>query len=157
MRAATSALLGALATVGAWAAWSLLAPADSPAVASAADASVAAHTLFAPTPAVSTRPPEARVDAASRAASAVAVPARTPSLRDGQVMENGLPTALHAASDDGRASMPPPAVALPAGVRPADAVVNQAGMVALTQSPAAPADRPGVDAPPRPALSTRAP
>ena len=149
-RNATGALVGALAAVGAWVAWSSRAP----------EAPTGALGLAAAPTAMPTegRPPVRPdvVAASPRAASVplpVVAPARlaAPVLRDGQVMEHGLPTAIRAPTTD----EPPaaaPEVALPPGVHAEDAAVNAAGMVALARSPA------GNDAAPaRPVTATQAP
>jgi hypothetical protein len=161
MRSSTSALLGALGAVAGWIAWSLLAPANEPASALAAGAPVAANTLFDPkSPTAQPAParaPEARAVASAPAAT-TAMPPRAVALREGQVMAHGLPTAVHASSDDGTSALAAPSVALPAGVRPEDAVVNRAGMVALTRSATAPSTAAvAPDNTPRPPVATHAP
>lgn len=159
MRAATSAVLGALAAVAGWAAWSMLA---QPQAAPAAPASpaVAANTRFAPDrpspPAASPQAPEARVGGPAAAAT-TAAPVRAVALREGQVLEHGLPTALHAGSADGPYAPVSPAVALPPGARPEDAVVDPAGLVALTRSATPPAGDAAAPATARPALASHAP
>ena len=70
-----------------------------------------------------------------------------------------MPVANHAlAGDDGPAAQPPPTVALPAGVRTEDAVVNRAGMVTLMRSGDASATGDAASTTPtRAATVTRAP
>jgi hypothetical protein len=132
-RFVTSAVLGALAAVVGWAAWSALGPHESSESALPAEASVAQVALPAP---VAATAPQRLVEPAG-AAPQLAPPPSPPSprLRDGFVMEHGMPVANHAlAGDDGAAELPPPTVALPAGVQAEDAVVNRAGMVTLMRS-----------------------
>ena len=158
MRSSTSALLGALAAVAGWMAWSMLAPATPAASGLRADVDVAA-AVPAPAPARLREAPAAAVARAiTPSPSAPAVAPRPPTLRDGLVMEHGLPTAVHAAAADGMAAPALAATPLPAGVRAEDAVVNHAGMVALSRSAdtPAPSDAPAVHAA-RPATATRAP
>ncbi|MBW8756393.1 MAG: hypothetical protein JF586_02165 [Burkholderiales bacterium] len=161
MRAAPSALLGALAAVAGWAALSLLAQ-RQPALAPEALAAVpvAPNTLFAADranpPAASPRAPEVRVDGLPAAAT-TATPARAVVPGQGQVLVHGMPTALHAGSADGPSAPARPAVALPSGAPPEDAVVNPAGLVALTRSATPPAGDAAAPAPARPPLVSRTP
>ena len=132
-RFVTSAGLGALAAVVGWAAWSALGPHESSESALPAETSVAQVAL--PAPAAATAPP--RLVEPTGAVPQLAPPPSPPSprLRDGLVMEHGMPVANHAlAGDDRAAALPPPTVALPAGVQAEDAVVNRAGMVTLMHS-----------------------
>jgi len=129
-RFVTSAGLGALAAVVGWAAWSALGPHESSESALPAETSVAQVAL--PAPAAATAPP--RLVEPTGAVPQLAPPP-SPRLRDGLVMEHGMPVANHAlAGDDRAAALPPPTVALPAGVQAEDAVVNRAGMVTLMRS-----------------------
>lgn len=157
LRATTCAVLGALAVVVGWAAWSMLGPQSPPAPLLATPAAVAqAAAPPAPVPRPVEQAPHPEV-AAARAAPAVPPRPAAP-LRDGLVMAHGMPTAVHALPDDGTPAIPPPVAPLPAGVRTEDATVNRAGMVALTRSASAPADgAPSPDGAPRPAIVTHAP
>ena len=160
-RKVTSGALGALATVLAWAAWSALGPHDPSESALPAEASVAQVAPTVPAPPATA--PRAAEQAGTRDAAlpqpTPAAPARpAPPLRDGLVMEHGMPTAVHALAADGAQGEPAPVVALPDGARPEDAVVNRAGVVALTRStePAAANPTAPLDAR-RPVTITRAP
>jgi len=155
MRSSTSAVLGALAAVAGWVAWSMLG--DSTSAASAVPAATEL-AVVAPAPAPRDPPSVAVARVVSPPASAAAVAPRAPTLRDGLVMEHGLPTAVHVAAGDGTQGHAPPAMALPTGAHAEDTVVNPAGMVALTRSAEAPAaaDASAADAV-RPATATRAP
>jgi hypothetical protein len=142
VRPLTSAALGAAAAVVGWAAWSMFGPGDPPETMAPADATVvqAAAPAALPAPAAMLRPP---VQASSTADAAwrPAPPAPRPQpLRAGLTLVHGMPVAEHAlAGGDATSVQPPPAVALPAGAQPPDAVVNRAGMVALTHSGGTPA------------------
>jgi hypothetical protein len=142
-RSVTSAALGALAVVLGWAAWSMFGPGDAPEPAMPADARVAQTAPPAAAPAPATAP--RAVVQASAAADATPHPAppaspRPPALRPGLVLVHDLPVAERALpGGDATAPLPLTAVALPPGVQPGDAVINRAGMVALTHSGAAPA------------------
>ena len=134
-RFVTGAVLGALAAVVGWAAWSALGPHESSESAPPAETSVAQVAL--PARVAATAPPRL-VEPAGKPdgiAPPAAPPPPSPRLRDGLVMEHGMPVANHAlVGDDGTATLAPPTVALPAGVQAEDAVVNRAGMVTLTRS-----------------------
>lgn len=153
-RVVTSAVLGALAVVLGWAAWSTLGPREPSESALRTETSVAqAAPTAAPRPVVQ---PSSPGEAAPRPAPVA--PARPEPLREGLVMEHGMPVATHAlAEDDATAALPLPTVALPAGVLAADAVVNRAGMVTLTRSGDGQAPADASTAAPRPATLTRAP
>ena len=137
-RFVTSAVLGALAAVVGWAAWSALGPRESSESALPADTSVAQLAL--PAPVAAPAPPRLVEPAGAVPQLAPHPSPPSPRLRDGLVMEHGMPVANHAlAGDDGAAAIAPPAlapptVALPAGVQAEDAVVNRAGMVTLMHS-----------------------
>ena len=159
-RAATNAIVGALAVTVAWTIWSTLGPPEPSGSALPAGTAVAeAAPPVAPTPMPPTVPARPAEQAnSSSAASAALVQAAQP-LRDGLVMEHGMPTAVHALAGDTEVQgLPPPAAGLPPGSRPEDAVVNRAGTLALTRSADTPA---GVDAStataPRQPVATHAP
>ena len=161
-RFVTSAVLGALAAVVGWAAWSALGPRESSQSALPAQTSVAQAAL--PSPVAPTAPPRlveplVKPDGAAPQPAPAAPPLPSPRLRDGLVMEHGMPVANHAlADDDGAAALPPPTVALPAGVQAEDVVVNRAGMVTLTRSGDASATGDAASTTPtRAATVTRAP
>lgn len=142
-RAATNTIVGALAVAVAWTIWSTLGPSEPSESAPPAGTAVAevAPPPAAPTPAAPPRPAE---QASGPSVVAAAPVQAAPPLRDGLVMEHGMPTAVHAlAGDPDVQALPPPAAGLPPGARPEDAVVNRAGTIALNRSAATP---PGVDA-----------
>ena len=161
-RMATSAILGALAVAVGWTVWSTVVPREPSESALPAGTAVAEATLPAvPAAAAPTLPARPRpVDQAGSANVSSAAPRQAaPPLRDGLVMEHGMPTALHAlAPDIDVQALPPPAAGLPPGIQPEDAVVNRAGTVALTRSADTPA---GGDASTanasRPPVATHAP
>lgn len=158
MRTGTSAALGALAAVAGWVTWSMLGTDASPAPALPAGAETAAIVPAPAAPTVRDAPSMAVAHSAPPPASVPATPARPPTLRDGLVMEHGLATAVHAGAGDGAQAPVPPAIALPAGSRAEDAVVNGAGMVALTRSADAPSTTDAAAATAaRPATAIRAP
>jgi hypothetical protein len=158
-RAATGAIFGALAVVVAWTAWSTLdlraasetgRPVDTD-VADAAPPSAGAQQAT-PMPAE-----QAHVASAVAApAASLALPPAPPPLRDGLVVEHGMPMAVHAlAGDADPQAPPPPTAALPPGAQAEDAIVNRAGMVTLTRSAATPigADTSQADVPRLPAAT----
>lgn len=157
-RVVTSAALGALAVVVGWATWSMLEPRQEAAALPTAREDVA-QVASPATPVPARAPVEQAAQSVAAAASRVpSAPARTPvALRDGLVMEHGMPTAVHALADDGSQAAASPAVTLPAGVRTQDAVVNRAGMVTLTHSGVEPSTATPPDNAPRPPVSTHAP
>ncbi len=143
-RATTSALFGALVVAVGWTVWSTLGP-TAPSE-SALPLGTPVTEAAAPPAAVPTPVQRATVQAASLDATNVAVTAKpsatpAPPLRDGLVMEHGMPTAVRALVADAEVEVAaqPPAAGLPAGVRPQDASVNRAGMVTLKRSADAPA------------------
>ena len=138
-RLVTSTALGALAVVVGWVAWSMLAPQQEPPALPPVQEQVAQAVPPVPTPPAPVEQAPRPAAAVARAAPSAPVRARLP-LRDGLVMQHGMPTAVHALADDGSQAATPPAVALPAGVRTEDAVVNRAGTVALNRSADMPAD-----------------
>ena len=161
-RFVTSAVLGALAAVVGWAAWSAFGPRESSESALPAETSVVQLALpasVAPTAPPRLVEPVVKPDGAAPPLAPAAPPPPSPRLRDGLVMEHGMPVANHALTgDDGLAALPPPMVALPAGVRAEDAVVNRAGMVTLTRSGDASATGDAASTTPtRAATVTRAP
>ena len=161
-RAATSALVGALVVVVGWTAWSTLGLHE------ASESAVPVDTAVVDATPPSAGPPRAppRQEVSPAAASAVVAlappkpaPAPPPPLREGLVMEHGMPTAVHALAVDA-AAQPAMAAAvdLPADARPQDAEINRAGMVALTRSPDANATANAATAnPPRVPAAAHAP
>ena len=156
-RVITSAALGALAVVAGWVAWSMGAPQPEPVALAPAHEDVAQAAAPAPAAPVPVEQAPRPVVVVARAAASA--PPRAPApLRDGLVMEHGMPTAVHALADDGSQAATPPAVALPAGVRTEDTAVNRAGMVTVTHSGVGPST--GAQPPdntPRPPVATHAP
>ena len=168
---AKSGAAGAVLAVLAWAAWSALAPgtpADpaAPLVAAGtpSDNAPAAATTPAPIdtpPPVSPTAPAATVTPPSAAAS----PPAQAVLRDGFVMRHGVLTAERSPVDPNSARQAQAAAAvpvtLPEGVRPEDAVVSVAGVVAVVRTNAAAAATPPANDPaiasPRAAAATHAP
>ena len=162
-RTAIPAILGALAMVVAWTAWSTLGLRE------ASEPVASVETTLADSAPPSARPPRTSIRSAEplRAASAgvastavPAPPAAPTPLRDGLVAEHAMPMAVRAPAGTLDASTPAPAAgALPAGVAPDDAVVNRAGMVALGRSadPRATADAAAPADPPRVAAAAHAP
>ena len=145
-RAATNTIVGALAVAVGWTIWSTLGPREPSESAPPAGTAVAevAPPPAAPTPAPPAAPPRPAEQASGPSVVAAAPVQAAPPLRDGLVVEHGMPTAVHAlAGDPDVQALPPPAAGLPPGARPEDAVVNRAGTIALNRSAATP---PGIDA-----------
>jgi len=136
-RAATGALLGALVVAVGWTVWSTLgptAPSESALPPGMPVAEAAAPPAALPTPVQRATIQAASVDAMDVRVTAKPSATPAPPLRDGLVMEHGMPTAVRALAADADVDAQPPAAGLPAGVRPEDASVNRAGMVTLKRS-----------------------
>ncbi len=135
---------GAVLAVLAWAAWSALdsgTPADPAAslVAAGASSDNAPVVATAPAPIDTPHPdsPIAPAVAVTPPSAAASQPA-PPVLRDGFVMQHGVLTAERSPVDPNSAQQaqtaPAVPVALPEGVRPEDAVVSVAGVVAVVRT-----------------------
>lgn len=145
---------GALLAVLAWAGWSALGADESTvAVGSPATAAPAPTRPAETTPALSRDVVPAAKPAVAQAADQPRPIGRAlPVVPDGFALEHGQLVAVRAPTVATAVPIAPPAVTLPAGVRPEDARVSPTGIVAVMHTGAMPSD--AAPNPPRPAAAT---
>jgi hypothetical protein len=154
-----AALLGAALAVLAWAGWSALEPRESPTSSGAMATATAATVPVSPVPTARVDAPAAVVSpglVAVRPVAPLAPQSRAlPVVPDGFALEHGQLTSVRAPAGTTAVAIVPPAVTLPAGVRPEDAVVSPTGIVSVTR--AATVSAGAAPTPPRPVAATHSP